>query len=609
MCGIIGYVGEKKAQDIIINGLSKLEYRGYDSTGIAILNDSGIYLSKRKGKLNSLLKDKLLNKDIPGNIGIGHTRWATHGEPSDRNAHPFISHNGNFSIIHNGIIENYSPIKDKLIKLGYTFTSDTDSEVIAHLIEEKYKNTKDILEVLSQLIKELAGSYAIVVLSKYHTDRIFAISNECPVIVGKGTNENFITSDVTAILKHTKDVYYLDDFDIVQVTKDSISFFDKLKNCSNKELETINWNVESAEKGGFEHFMLKEIYEQPKIVKDTFLHKLKDDHVHLDIILTKEEFAKVKQIYITGCGTAYYAGLIAKHLIESKLRINVIADVASEFRYKNPILDENTIFIAISQSGETIDTISSIKLAKQKGARVISVVNVVGSTIDRLSDEVIYTSAGPEISVASTKAFSAQVAAMYLLVLHIGIITEKISHDEYQEIKKDLLLLPSLISEVLDKTSLIEKLSAKYVNVKNTFYIGRGLDYLIAMEGSLKLKEIAYVHSEPYAAGELKHGPIALLEEASLIIAISTQNNLFDKTINNIRECIARGAKVLILTTKDNEDISKVVDDVIYIPKINTSFISILANIPLQIFAYYVAKKLGNNVDKPRNLAKSVTVE
>lgn len=613
MCGIVGYVGTKNAVPILLHGLERLEYRGYDSAGVAVYSDKEkeIIVCKTKGRVHNL-QEKLYDNPIKGRIGIGHTRWATHGIPSDTNAHPHFSNSGKIAVVHNGIIENYLEIKEILREKGYEFISETDTETVAQLTEYFYNQTGDLQEAVFKTLEKVDGSYALGIICSDFPDMIVTTKKNCPLIVGLGSGENFIASDITAILQYTKNTYILDDNEVAFVTKDRVKIYNENKEEINKEVYEVDWSIEAAEKSGYEHFMLKEIYEQPKVVADNLSRRFRPDGkgIQLDSIkLGKEELSHINKAYVVACGTAYYAGLVGKFLIEKLARIPVNSDVASEFRYKDPLIDENTLVIVISQSGETADTLEAMRLAKRKNARVLAVVNVVGSTIAREADDVIYTLAGPEIAVASTKAFSAQVVAMFLLTLHIALETGKMSEEEFAEIKKEMELLPSHINKILTKAPNVKRFMEKYISSKNVFYIGRGLDYVVCREGSLKLKEIAYLHSEPYAAGELKHGPIALIEDSTLVIAVATQEHLFAKTMSNVKEVKARGAKVLIIAMEGNREIESYADDYMYIPRTHPILTPLLANIPQQLFAYYMAIGLGNDVDKPRNLAKSVTVE
>ena len=609
MCGIAGYVGNKEALSILINGLSKLEYRGYDSAGISIICDGNIKTVKKKGRI-SVLEEFVKNDKINGHIGIGHTRWATHGEPSDKNSHPHTNTDGSISIVHNGIIENYIKLRDDLISKGYKFLSDTDTEVVVHLLDYYYKKDKNIKDAVFSTLNQIEGTYALGIICKDYPDTLIAARKGSPLIIGVGENENFIASDVPAILNYTKKIYLLDDGEVALINKDSILIYDKNKNEVKKDIFEVTWDMESAEKGGFEHFMLKEIFDQPKAIKDTLLGRLKNDYINLDEIkIDKKILENINRVYIVACGTAYHAGLMGKKFIESLCGIPVITDVASEFRYNNPIIDNKTLLIVLSQSGETADTLAAVRLAKEKGARILGVVNTVGSSIAREADDLLYTLAGLEIAVASTKAYTSQVVSMYLLANLFALELGKISKNDFENVKLTLEKLPGYIEDILKESDKIEKLSKEYINIKNVFYIGRGLDYFICKEGSLKLKEVSYLYSEAYPAGELKHGPIALLQEDSLVIGIATCENTMEKLVSNLQECKARGSKILSITTENNNIIKKVADNIIYIPYAGEFITPILANIPLQLFAYYMAINLGRDVDKPRNLAKSVTVE
>lgn len=610
MCGVVGYIGGRDAVPVLINGLTKLEYRGYDSAGVAVLNDGRINICKTKGRIQNL-QDKLLVHPLQGHVGIGHTRWATHGVPSDENAHPHPSSDRKIAVVHNGIIENYMEFKEELEAKGYKFLSETDTETVAHLIDDYYRSGMDILDAVFKVLDRIEGSYALGVLCSDFPDQLIAARKDSPLVVGIGEGENFIASDMPAILNYTKNVYLLDDKEVALIKADSVKIFDADRNEVKKDVFTFDWDIEAAEKNGYDHFMLKEIFEQPKVVKDNLSRRFDSNgKVTLDgIKLGKEELANINRIYICACGTAYYAGLIGKYLIERIVRIPVNSEMASEFRYKEPLIDDKTLMIVVSQSGETADTLAAMRLAKEKGARVMGIVNAVGSSIAREADDVLYTLAGPEIAVASTKAFSAQVVAMYLLTIHLAQELGKMDEKTTMEIKGYMEELPSLVNNILAKVPVIQRLTQKYIGSKNVFYIGRGLDYIVGMEGSLKLKEIAYLHSEPYAAGELKHGPIALIEDTTLVVGIVTQEELFEKTVSNIREVKARGARVLAIAMEGNKEIEKYADDVFYIPRTHWMLAPLLANIPQQLFAYYMALGLGNDVDKPRNLAKSVTVE
>lgn len=608
MCGIVGYVGENQAAPILLDGLSKLEYRGYDSAGIAVFNDSGIEIAKAKGRLAILSEKTGGGKNVKGTMGIGHTRWATHGEPSDVNSHPHVSSSGRFAVVHNGIIENYISIKKQLEDKGVEFVSETDTEVIAHLFEYYYNG--DILETMTKVINRVEGSYALGILCSDYPDQFIAVRKASPMIVGLGENENFIASDVTAILKHTRNIYYLEDNEIVVLKKDSVKVYNTDKEEVKKEIFTVDWDVSAAEKGGYEHFMMKEIEEQPKALRDTISPRIKDGKIVLDdITLTTEDIKNINKIYIVACGSAYHVGVVGKYIIEKMCRIPVEVQVASEFRYCDPIIGKNDLVIVISQSGETADTLAALKEAKNHGARILSIVNVVGSAIANASDDVLYTWAGPEIAVATTKAYSTQLAVIYLISTYMAEKLGMLTSGEYAKLVKDIESLSDKVAEVLTSKENVQYLASKFYNCHSIFFIGRNLDYAVCMEGSLKLKEISYIHSEAYAAGELKHGTISLIEDGTLVIALASGRELFDKTISNVKEVKARGAVVMGLTTTEHEHMSDVADHVIQIPAINEILLPSLTVIPLQLFGYYVASLKGCDIDKPRNLAKSVTVE
>lgn len=611
MCGIVGYVGKNQAPSILIDGLNKLEYRGYDSAGMAIHDGKNINMLKTKGRLSNLLK-LLIEHPLKGTLGIGHTRWATHGAPSDINSHPHMSEDHVIAVVHNGIIENYMEIKEELAEKGFHFVSETDTEIIAHLIDSYYKEGLSFEKSVFKAVSRLEGAYALGIICRDCPDTLIAVRKGSPLVVGNGNGENFIASDIPALLNYTREVYFLEEDEIAVLTPDDIKIYDKNENPVKRDIYHVTWDIEAAEKSGYAHFMLKEIHEQPKIVRETILKRVPEngEGIVLDNIkLGKEELDNIDRIYVVACGTAYYAGLIGKHLIEKVCRIPVVSEVASEFRYKDPILDERTLLIVVSQSGETADTLEALRIAKRSGARVLAVVNAVGSSIAREADDVFYILAGPEIAVASTKAYSAQVVAMYILTCHIAVAAGKMSKSEFKAVKEELYTIPGKIEYILQKESVEKRLAEKYKGVRNVFFIGRGLDYLVSQEGSLKLKEIAYLHSEAYAAGELKHGPIAMIDENTLVVAIAVQEELIEKTISNIKEVKARGAKVMAIAMKGNTKIADVADDVIYIPRTMGLLAPVLANIPNQLFAYYMALNLGTDIDKPRNLAKSVTVE
>lgn len=608
MCGIVGYIGTKKAVPVLINGLSKLEYRGYDSAGVSVNENGNLRVVKCKGRL-SCLEDKLKTEELNSTMGIGHTRWATHGEPNDVNSHPHISQSGEISVVHNGIIENYMQIKEFLIGQGYSFKSETDTEVIAHLVEYYYEG--NLVEAVMKVLDEIEGSYALGVLCKHDNDMFVCARKDSPLIVGLGEGENFIASDIPAILEYTRDIYILEDKEVAVLTRDSVKVFNSLGAPVKKEVFKVNWNVEAAEKGGFEHFMMKEMYEEPKVIKDTINPRIKNGSLVLDTInITKDDIMGMEKIYIVACGTAYHAGVIGKYIIEKLCRIPVEVDVASEFRYRDPLISEKNMTIIISQSGETLDTLFALREAKKRGSRILSIVNVVGSSIARDSDDVLYTWAGPEIAVASTKAYNTQLTALYLVALDLALKKGTITKEEADEILDQLKAIPSGIEQILQNKEDIQKFAHSHYNAKSIFFIGRGLDYALSMEGSLKLKEISYIHSEAYAGGELKHGTIALIEKGTLVVCPMTQDSLFEKMVSNIREVKARGAVALAITQeKHREEVEKTADMVITIPDVDPLTAPIAAVTPLQLFAYYMAIEKGCDVDKPRNLAKSVTVE
>ncbi len=609
MCGIVGYIGDKKATPILIEGLSKLEYRGYDSAGVAVFKDSSIHVEKYKGRL-SVLADNIKNKNYNGSIGIGHTRWATHGAPSDRNSHPHTNHAGNIAVIHNGIIENYMKIKDWLIEEhNVSFRSETDSEVIAHLIDYYYEG--DLLDAVFKAIEKMEGAYAIAVVCKSEPDKIVAVRKDSPLIVGLGQGENFLASDIPAILKHTREVFLIENDEVVLLTKEGVTIFNELRQVQDREIFSVTWDVEAAEKEGYEHFMIKEINEQPRGIHETLHRRLNQEGtIELDgIKITKEDLDRINRVYIVACGTAYHAGLIGKYAIEKFAQIPVICDIASEFRYRDPFIDENTLFIAISQSGETLDTLAALREAKRRGARILSVVNVVGSSVARESHDVFYTWAGLEIAVASTKAYTTQLTAVYMIALHMGITKGVLSRERYDDIISELSTMPEKAQIILDNYVIAQQLADSQFNNESVFFMGRGLDIDAAFEGSLKLKEISYINSCAVAAGELKHGTIALIEEGSLVLAIATQDRLYEKMLSNIKEVKARGAYVVAIAKEGNKEVEKSADTVIYIPDTMDELTPILSAIPQQLFAYYVAVARGCDVDKPRNLAKSVTVE
>lgn len=608
MCGIVGYLGNKKAVSILIEGLSKLEYRGYDSAGIAIMEDGDIKVEKRKGRLSNLA-EKLKNTEFNATIGIGHTRWATHGEPSDLNSHPHTNEDGTIAVVHNGIIENYIVLREWLISEGYKFVSETDTEVIPHLVDYYYKGNLE--DAVIKATQKMEGSYALGVVSQKDPGKIVAVRKDSPLIVGVGENEGFIASDIPAVLNHTRDVYLLEDREYVIITNSGIKIINSKKEEIKKEIFHVTWDVDAAEKGGYEHFMLKEIHEQPKAIKDTLTSRIvKGEKIKLDSIsLTKEQIENIDRIYIVACGTAYHSGVVGKYIIERLAKIPVEIDIASEFRYRNPLINERTLMIAISQSGETADTLGALRLAKEKGARIIAITNVVGSSISREADDVLYTWAGPEIAVASTKAYITMLIALYIIALYMAEIKKTVRESEIEKVKDGLLNLSEKTVEILNNTEKIKNFVEKVYDQRDVYYLGRGLDYAIAMEGSLKLKEISYIHSEAYAGGELKHGTIALIEKGTVVIALATQEDLFEKMVSNIKEVKTRGANVLGIAMEGHDYIEKTVDQAVYIPRVMPILAPVLSVIPLQVLAYYTAVKKGCDVDKPRNLAKSVTVE
>lgn len=611
MCGIVGYVGNKNAKDIVIDGLKKLEYRGYDSAGIAIVRNGKLEVKKHVGGIANL--ENLIGDDpMDSPVAIGHTRWATHGAPSDTNAHPHVSQNGKIAIVHNGIIENYVELRQELIdKHGINFKSETDTEVVAQLIGVIYEQKKDLLESVFAAVEKMRGAYAIVVIAEDEPDKMVAVRKDAPLIVGLGKGSNFVASDIPALLKYVKEIYLIENNETVLLTGDNVTIFDENRNTVEREVFHVTWDVDAAEKEGYEHFMLKEIYEQPKGLSETLNRRLDDTgKINLEgISITKEDIENLSKIYIVACGTAYHAGLVGKYIIEKLVKVPVEVDVASEFRYRDPLVDENTLFIAISQSGETLDTLAALREAKKKGARVLSVVNVVGSSVARESDDVFYTWAGPEIAVASTKAYTTQLMCMYMLALYMALEKGTVTREFYDEFIKDLQETPDKLKEFLKKSDEIEVLAKTLYNREQVFFIGRGLDSAVSYEGSLKLKEISYINSFAIAAGELKHGTIALMEPGTLVIALACQDFLYEKMVSNIQEIKARDAYVLAVAKEGNQSIAKQSDKMVYIPECRDEIVPLISVVPLQLFAYYVARERGCNIDKPKNLAKSVTVE
>lgn len=609
MCGIVGYIGTKQAAPIILDGLSKLEYRGYDSAGMAIYDGAGkINITKSVGRLKVLENMTHDGETMPGLCGIGHTRWATHGVPSDSNAHPHFNEAETIAVVHNGIIENYLQLRKMLTERGYKFVSETDTEVLAHMLDYYYKGNP--LEAVTKVLHRVEGSYALGILFADCPDQVFAARKDSPLIVGQNEDGCFIASDVPAILKYTRKVYYVDNQEVVRLHADHMHFYTVDEEEISKTPVTIDWDASAAEKAGYEHFMLKEMYEQPKTVTDTLMPRLKDQDIVIEeLSMSDEDIRAVKKIHIVACGSAYHAGVTGKYVIEGLARIPVEVDLASEFRYRNPILEEGAMVVVISQSGETADTLAALRESKARGFQVLGIVNVVGSSIAREADRVMYTWAGPEIAVATTKAYTAQLVALYLLAMKFGRVRGEIDDAAFASLIGDLRCLPDQIELLLNNKNKIQRFANRYIGAKDVFFIGRGIDYAISLEGSLKLKEISYIHSEAYAAGELKHGTISLIEEGTLVAAVSTQPELYAKTISNMVEVKARGAFVLAVTCEENKEIEKAADYVIYIPETNPYFANSLAIIPLQLFGYYVSVGKGCDVDKPRNLAKSVTVE
>lgn len=612
MCGIVGYTGMHSAAPVLLDGLSKLEYRGYDSAGIAVRDgEKQAEVIKAKGRLKKLIDKTNGGDSVPGTCGIGHTRWATHGEPSENNAHPHMSDDGNVVAVHNGIIENYQELKDKLIRNGYTFYSETDTEVAVKLVDYYYKKYEGTpVDALTHAMVRIRGSYALAIMFKEYPEEIYVARKDSPMILGVENGESFIASDVPAILKYTRNVYYIGNLEMARVRKGEITFFNLDGDEVEKQPKVIEWDAEAAEKAGFEHFMIKEIHEQPKAVADTLNSVLHDGVIDLsDVGLSEEEIKNISQIYIVACGSAYHVGMAAQYVLEDLARIPVRVELASEFRYRKPLLDKNGLAIIISQSGETADSLAALREAKSKGVRTLGIVNVIGSSIAREADNVFYTLAGPEISVATTKAYSTQLIASYLLAIQFAKVREEITQEQYDGLIAELQTLPEKIQKIIDDKERLQWFASKQVNAKDIFFIGRGIDYAISMEGSLKMKEISYIHSEAYAAGELKHGTISLIEDGTLVIGCLTQPALYEKTVSNMVECKSRGAYLMGLTTYGNYNIEDTADFVTYIPKTDPHFATSLAAIPLQLMGYYVSVAKGLDVDKPRNLAKSVTVE
>ena len=612
MCGIVGFTGCHQAAPILLDGLSKLEYRGYDSAGIAVRDGEGeTEVIKAKGRLKVLSEKTNDGESVPGTCGIGHTRWATHSEPSENNAHPHVSDDGNVVAVHNGIIENYQELKDKLLRKGYAFYSETDTEVAVKLVDYYYKKYEGTpVDAINHAMVRIRGSYALAIMFKDYPEEIYVARKDSPMILGVSDGESYVASDVPAILKYTRNVYYIGNLEMARVRKGEITFYNLDGEEIQKQMKTIEWDAEAAEKAGFEHFMMKEIHEQPKAVQDTLSSVVKDGQIDLsEIGLTDENIQDIDQIYIIACGSAYHVGMAAQYVFEDMVRVPVRVELASEFRYRNPILNPKALAIIISQSGETADSLAALRLCKENNIRTLGIVNVVGSSIAREADNVFYTLAGPEISVATTKAYSTQLIASYALAIQFAKVKGTISEEQYAAYIKELETLPDKIQRIIDDKERIQWFASKQANAKDVFFIGRGIDYAICLEGSLKMKEISYIHSEAYAAGELKHGTISLIEDGTLVIGVLTQPSLYEKTVSNMVECKSRGAYLMGLTTFGNYNIEDTADFTVYMPKTDPHFATSLAVIPLQLLGYYVSVAKGLDVDKPRNLAKSVTVE
>jgi len=607
MCGIVGYAGGRDVVPVLLNGLSRLEYRGYDSAGVAVISDNRLKIYKTKGRL-SALRELMEGCCAENTVGIGHTRWATHGEPSFENSHPHTNCSGDIAVVHNGIIENYMKLKEWLTAEGAVFTSETDTEVVAHLINHFYRG--DLLAAVLEAVERLEGSYALGVVCEKNPDTIIAARKDSPLVVGLGNGENLIASDIPALLEYTRDVIFLNDREVAVVTRDSVELYDQYGQPVERESYHVSWDVSQAEKGGYEHFMIKEIHEEPRAMADTFFPRYKDGIIDLSEIGIDEQLVRsIDKVGIIACGTAFHAGMVGKYIIEDLARIPVEVEVASEFRYRRPIITPGQLFIIISQSGETADTLAAMREAKKRGATVAAIVNVVGSTIAREADAVLYTHAGPEIAVASTKAYNTQLVAIYMIALELARLSGAMDMERYTQLAEGLSRIPALMNKVLENKEQLARVASRNFSQSSVFFIGRGLDYVLSMEASLKLKEISYIHSEAYAAGELKHGTIALIEQGTLVVALATQGALLEKTISNIKEVKARGAQVLAVCFEGTHLPEDIADEVVYLPRTDDLFAPILAVTPMQLFAYYMAVNKGCDVDKPRNLAKSVTVE
>ena len=611
MCGIVGYVGREQAAPILLDGLQRLEYRGYDSAGIAVCGEGGMRVQKAKGRLQVLKDLTHEGADLPGCLGIGHTRWATHGEPNDINAHPHVSRSGHIAVVHNGIIENFAELKGQLLHKGYQFRSETDTEVVVQLLDYYYEQCGDMMETVRRMINAVEGAYALGIVSADAPDRLIAVRKDAPLLLGFGEGESFIASDVTAIIRHTRDIAYMEDGERAVLTADGITVYDTLGNEVTKKHHHVDWEIDAAEKGGYAHFMLKEIFEQPRAIREATAARLQGGRVILqDLTMTPEEIRNIGRIIIIACGSSYHVGMVGKYNLERMLRRSVEVVLASEFRYSDPIVQRGDLVIAISQSGETLDTMAALREAKKRGARILSIVNVVGSSIARESDDVLYTWAGPEIAVATTKAYSTQMAVLNMLGLYFGDILGTVDRQTYNEMARDMQRIPEYIEKILESAEDIHDIARKICKSEDVFFIGRHLDYALSLEGSLKLKEISYIHSEAYASGELKHGTISLIEDGTLVIALGTYGPLFDKAMSNVVEVQARGANVLALTTRSHaEEMGRHVPMVMTIPDIHEMLLPQLGVVPLQLLSYYIALERGCDIDKPRNLAKSVTVE
>ena len=611
MCGIVGYVGKQQVAPLLLDGLCRLEYRGYDSAGVAVCGAGGLQVRKTPGRLKALEELTHGGTDLTGTVGIGHTRWATHGEPNERNAHPQVSGDGKFAVVHNGIIENYARLKQELIRKGCTFVSETDTEVVAQLLAYSYRQCGDVFEAVNQMLSQLEGTYALGIVCADTPDRVIAARKDAPLLLGYGQGENFLASDVTALLRHTRDVVYMDDGELAIITAEGIRIYDERRRPIHKEHHHIDWDVDAAEKGGYDHFMLKEIYEQPAAVRRAITGRIRDGRVVLsDLTMTDGDIRDIGRICIVACGSSYHVGMVGKYTLERLLRRPVEVSLASEFRYSDPLVGEGDLVIVISQSGETLDTMAAMREAKRRGGRTLAIVNVVGSSIAREADDVLYTWAGPEIAVATTKAYTTQLVLMDLVGLYLADLLGTVEQSEYDTILSEMQLLPEKMRQFLSHTEDIQYYASRYFNHDSIFFIGRNLDYAMGLEGSLKLKEISYIHSEAYASGELKHGTISLIEPGTLVVALGTYAPLFDKAMSNVVEVKARGAEVLALTTEDfREKMEKTADATVSVPVTHPMLQPSLGVVPLQLFAYYVALQRGCDIDKPRNLAKSVTVE